>query len=145
MIAQARSVQPGGPGTGLSDKSTKDYAVYKTYLLFFGLIDAIYKYFFKVSNCSQRWGWFDSSCINQHYRILVLTNCPHFFSLEVVYSNLIVRIGRRRWFRKMADKPRRLHTTQWWGVNKEFGEVVGVLRWRTRTVHIFWRILRRSW
>jgi len=49
LIAQARSVQPGGPGTGLSDKSTKDYAVYKTYLLFFGLIDAIYKYFFKVS------------------------------------------------------------------------------------------------
>ncbi|ERL84753.1 hypothetical protein D910_02178 [Dendroctonus ponderosae] len=46
-IAQTRFVQPSGPGTGLSDKSVKDYSVYKPYLVFFGLIDAIYKYFFK--------------------------------------------------------------------------------------------------
>ncbi|KAF7280363.1 hypothetical protein GWI33_006135 [Rhynchophorus ferrugineus] len=46
-IAQARHVQPGGASSGLGDKSVKNYTVYKPYLIFYGLVDGIYKYFFK--------------------------------------------------------------------------------------------------
>ena len=33
----------------LTDKTVKDYAIYKPYLIFFGLIDGLYQYIFKVS------------------------------------------------------------------------------------------------
>ncbi|XP_060527250.1 E3 ubiquitin-protein ligase UBR4 [Cylas formicarius] len=47
VTAHARNTQPSGPGTGLTDKTIKDYSVYKPYLVFFGLIDGIYEFFFK--------------------------------------------------------------------------------------------------
>ena len=49
VTAQARHTQPAGPaGPRLSDVSVKDYAVYKSYLVFFGLVDGIYTNYFKV-------------------------------------------------------------------------------------------------
>ncbi|XP_066149479.1 E3 ubiquitin-protein ligase UBR4 isoform X2 [Euwallacea fornicatus] len=47
VIAHVRSFQPRRLDSGLGDKSIKDYYVYRPYLIFFGLIDAIYTYFFK--------------------------------------------------------------------------------------------------
>lgn len=48
ILAQARHVSPQGT-SNLSDTSVKDFTVYKSYLLFFGLIDGLYKKMFKVS------------------------------------------------------------------------------------------------
>ncbi|XP_066993474.2 E3 ubiquitin-protein ligase UBR4 [Anabrus simplex] len=44
VLAQARHVQPAGPGATphLADRSVKEYSVYKSYLVFFGLVDGIY-------------------------------------------------------------------------------------------------------
>lgn len=46
ILAQARNT---GSSKTLSDKKEKEYSVYKPYLVFYGLVDGIYKYFFKVS------------------------------------------------------------------------------------------------
>lgn len=51
VLAHARHCHPLGPVKTLADKSEKEYSVYKPYLIFFGLIDGIYNYFFKVSFC----------------------------------------------------------------------------------------------
>lgn len=48
VIAQVRYCHPVGPNKTLTEKSVKEYNVYKPYLIFFGLIDGIYKNFFKV-------------------------------------------------------------------------------------------------
>lgn len=50
IVAQTRHCHPSGPNKILTDKNVKDYDVYKPYLVFFGLIDAIYNYFFKVGS-----------------------------------------------------------------------------------------------
>lgn len=61
ILAHARHCQPSGPAKSISDKSVKEYSVYKPYLIFFGLVDGLYKYFFKVSlifvflNFEYRW------------------------------------------------------------------------------------------
>ncbi|XP_056641011.1 E3 ubiquitin-protein ligase UBR4 isoform X2 [Diorhabda sublineata] len=56
ILAHARHCQPIGPVKTLSDKTVKDYAVYKPYLIFFGIIDGIYNYFFKtVSGPDEQW------------------------------------------------------------------------------------------
>ncbi|KAK7862494.1 hypothetical protein R5R35_005919 [Gryllus longicercus] len=49
VLAQARHVQPAGPGATphLADRSVKEYSVYKSYLLYFGLIDGIYSNYCK--------------------------------------------------------------------------------------------------
>lgn len=47
ILAQARHASPQGTST-LGDTSVKDFTVYKPYLLFFGLIDGLYKKMFKV-------------------------------------------------------------------------------------------------
>lgn len=49
ILAHARHCNPTGPVKNISDKIAKDYSVYKPYLIFFGLVDGIYKYFFNVS------------------------------------------------------------------------------------------------
>jgi hypothetical protein len=49
VLAQTRHCHPSGPNKVLPDKTVKEYGVYKPYLVFFGLIDGIYGYFFKVS------------------------------------------------------------------------------------------------
>lgn len=49
VLAHARHCQPTGPVKNTWDKTVKDYSVYKPYLIFFGVVDGIYKYFFKVS------------------------------------------------------------------------------------------------
>lgn len=48
VLAQVRHCQPTGPAKTLSDKTVKEYSVYKPYLVFLGLVDGIYNYFFKV-------------------------------------------------------------------------------------------------
>lgn len=50
VLAHARHFNYSGPTKSISDKTVKDYGVYKPYLIFFGLIDGIYKQFFKVCN-----------------------------------------------------------------------------------------------
>ncbi|XP_047102506.1 protein purity of essence [Schistocerca piceifrons] len=49
VLAQARATQPSGPGpeNRLLDLEVKDYSVYKPYVVFFGLVDGIYKYILK--------------------------------------------------------------------------------------------------
>nr|CAD7443272.1 unnamed protein product [Timema bartmani] len=42
VLAHARHCQPAGPTQKLLDTSPRDYAVYKSYLVFFGLVDAVY-------------------------------------------------------------------------------------------------------
>nr|CAD7428757.1 unnamed protein product [Timema monikensis] len=42
VLAHARHCQPAGPTQKLLDISPRDYSVYKSYLVFFGLVDAIY-------------------------------------------------------------------------------------------------------
>lgn len=49
VLAHTRHCHPSGPVKALIDKTMKEYSVYKPYLLFFGLIDGIYNYFFKVN------------------------------------------------------------------------------------------------
>ena len=47
VLAHARHVSPNGPHK-LSDIQPKDFVVYESSLMFYGLVDACYKYFFKV-------------------------------------------------------------------------------------------------
>ncbi|XP_072386468.1 E3 ubiquitin-protein ligase UBR4 [Diabrotica undecimpunctata] len=56
VLAHVRHCQPSGPVKTVSDKSVKDYNIYKPYLLFFGLIDGIYNHFFKnVGGPDEQW------------------------------------------------------------------------------------------
>lgn len=56
VLAQARHSQPSGPIKSLSNKNEEDYNVYKPYLIFFGIIDGIYKNFFKnVAGTDEQW------------------------------------------------------------------------------------------
>ncbi|CAG9835872.1 unnamed protein product [Diabrotica balteata] len=56
VLAHMRHCQPSGPVKTVSDKSVKDYNIYKPYLLFFGLIDGIYNHFFKnVGGPDEQW------------------------------------------------------------------------------------------
>lgn len=48
IAAQARHVSPSSQIQRLSDVTVKDYSVYKSSLVFFGLIDGLYTKFFKV-------------------------------------------------------------------------------------------------
>lgn len=48
VLAQVRHCHPNGPNKVLADKNVKEYNVYKPYLIFFGLIDGVFKNFFKV-------------------------------------------------------------------------------------------------
>jgi E3 ubiquitin-protein ligase UBR4 len=55
VIAHARSQEKGNAQqvktTRLTDATPLDYTVYKPYLLFYGLVDGLYKYCFKVKYC----------------------------------------------------------------------------------------------
>ncbi|KAB0801611.1 hypothetical protein PPYR_03797 [Photinus pyralis] len=56
IIAQSRFCTPAGPTKTLTDKSLKEYSVYKPYLVMFGLIDGIYSNFFKnISGTDEQW------------------------------------------------------------------------------------------
>ncbi|XP_074029001.1 E3 ubiquitin-protein ligase-like protein poe [Leptinotarsa decemlineata] len=56
ILAHARHCQPSGPAKSLSDKTIKEYSVYKPYLVFFGLVDGIYNCFFKnASGADDQW------------------------------------------------------------------------------------------
>jgi E3 ubiquitin-protein ligase UBR4 len=56
VLAQTRHCHPSGPNKVLPDKTVKEYGVYKPYLVFFGLIDGIYGYFFKnVTGSEEQW------------------------------------------------------------------------------------------
>lgn len=48
IVAHVRHVSPTGPSK-ITDFQQKDYAVYKSALVFFGLINIIYKYLFQVN------------------------------------------------------------------------------------------------
>lgn len=48
VLAHVRHCSPAVPPKTLSDKTAKDYEIYKPYLVYFGLIDGIYGNFFKV-------------------------------------------------------------------------------------------------
>ncbi|KAJ4446278.1 hypothetical protein ANN_12973 [Periplaneta americana] len=51
VLAQTRHTQPAGPaGPRLSDVAVKEYNVYKSYMVFFGLVDGIYANYFKTIN-----------------------------------------------------------------------------------------------
>uniref|UniRef100_W5MAW8 Ubiquitin protein ligase E3 component n-recognin 4 n=1 Tax=Lepisosteus oculatus TaxID=7918 RepID=W5MAW8_LEPOC len=56
VAAHARKVSPGG-ATKLTDKAVKEYAVYRSPLLFWGLVDLIYDMFKKVPTSNTEGGW----------------------------------------------------------------------------------------
>ncbi|KFM56803.1 E3 ubiquitin-protein ligase UBR4, partial [Stegodyphus mimosarum] len=56
ILSQARHVSPQGTAS-LSDTSVKDFSVYKSYLLFFGLIDGLYKKMFKKVAVTENEEW----------------------------------------------------------------------------------------
>lgn len=47
VLAHARHLNPAGAHK-ITDTTPKDYSIYKSSLVFFALINAIYKYYFKV-------------------------------------------------------------------------------------------------
>lgn len=56
VAAHVRSAHPSGPVKNIADKNAKDYGVYKPYLVLFGIVDGIYRYFFKyVSGPDDQW------------------------------------------------------------------------------------------
>ncbi|XP_034944940.1 E3 ubiquitin-protein ligase UBR4 isoform X2 [Chelonus insularis] len=52
ILAHQRHISPSGPTKTVSDITVKDYSVYKSVFVFFGLIDAIYTFFFKSATSS---------------------------------------------------------------------------------------------
>ncbi|XP_065141997.1 E3 ubiquitin-protein ligase UBR4 isoform X2 [Paramisgurnus dabryanus] len=56
VTAHARKVSPGGANK-LTDKAVKEYAVYRSPLLFWGLVDLIYDMFRKVPTSNTEGGW----------------------------------------------------------------------------------------
>ncbi|XP_071445233.1 E3 ubiquitin-protein ligase UBR4 isoform X2 [Hetaerina americana] len=58
VCAHARHTDVGSGASGrLADATPKDYAIYKPYLVFFGLVDGIYNHFFKKVNASGDEQW----------------------------------------------------------------------------------------
>lgn len=49
VAAHQRHISPSSSSKTLSDATVKDYTVYKSALIFFGLVDSIYSNLFKVS------------------------------------------------------------------------------------------------
>lgn len=49
VLAHQRYVSPSAPTKTLMEPTAKDYTVYKSVLIFFGLVDCIYANFFKVT------------------------------------------------------------------------------------------------
>ncbi|KAG8431951.1 hypothetical protein GDO86_019058 [Hymenochirus boettgeri] len=56
VISHARAVSPGG-GNRLTDKTVKEYSVYRSSLLFWALVDLIYNMFKKVPTSNTEGGW----------------------------------------------------------------------------------------
>ncbi|KAM6434914.1 E3 ubiquitin-protein ligase UBR4 isoform 2-T2 [Liasis olivaceus] len=56
VISHARVVSPGG-ASKLTDKAVKDYAAYRSSLLFWALVDLIYNMFRKVPTSNTEGGW----------------------------------------------------------------------------------------
>ncbi|XP_030194560.1 E3 ubiquitin-protein ligase UBR4 isoform X5 [Gadus morhua] len=56
IAAHARKLSPA-PTTKLSDKSPKEYAVYRSPVLFWGLVDLVYDMFRKVPTSNTEGGW----------------------------------------------------------------------------------------
>lgn len=52
VLAHQRYVSPSSPTKTIVDVTVKHYAVYKSALIFFGLVDCIYANFFKVHSSS---------------------------------------------------------------------------------------------
>lgn len=52
VLAHQRYVSPSGPTKSIVDVTVKHYAVYKSALIFFGLVNCIYANFFKVLSSS---------------------------------------------------------------------------------------------
>ncbi|MGH0168045.1 UNVERIFIED_CONTAM: hypothetical protein FKN15_073672 [Acipenser sinensis] len=56
VTTHVRKVSPGG-ASKLADKAVKEYAVYRSSLLFWGLVDLIYEMFKKVPTSNTEGGW----------------------------------------------------------------------------------------
>ncbi|XP_058849008.1 E3 ubiquitin-protein ligase UBR4 isoform X2 [Acipenser ruthenus] len=56
VATHVRKVSPGG-ASKLADKAVKEYAVYRSSLLFWGLVDLIYEMFKKVPTSNTEGGW----------------------------------------------------------------------------------------
>lgn len=56
VLAHARNVAPAG-GTSISDKTVKEYSVYKPYLMFFGLVDALPNSFYRKCSIGNEGNW----------------------------------------------------------------------------------------
>lgn len=54
ILAHQRHISPSGSTKTITDITVKDYSVYKSVFIFFGLIDAIYAYFFKDAGSSAK-------------------------------------------------------------------------------------------
>ncbi|XP_011314104.1 protein purity of essence isoform X2 [Fopius arisanus] len=54
ILAHQRYISPSGPTKTITDSTVKDYSVYKSALIFFGLIDVIYGNFFKDSSLTTK-------------------------------------------------------------------------------------------
>jgi hypothetical protein len=63
VLAQARHLEKGQQNkpTKLADVSILPFAVYKPYLVFFGLVDGLYKICFKVGHFN--WFWCETSLL----------------------------------------------------------------------------------
>ncbi|KAK0172054.1 hypothetical protein PV328_005423 [Microctonus aethiopoides] len=62
VLAHQRHISPSGPTKTITDITVKDYSVYKSVFIFFGIIDSIYTYFFKdayssfkITTAQQQW------------------------------------------------------------------------------------------
>lgn len=81
VLAQARHIQPAGPAASrLTDHTVKDYGVYKSYMIFFGLIDGIYANYFKVRGSVGRCKMVFVNHMYWHYKCFIPTS--HSYKLQ---------------------------------------------------------------
>lgn len=72
VVAHARTVAPHPPpGNRITDKATKDWAVYKHAAIFWALVDGIYNMFFKKTSTEGEWSSTVAEFIRHNDQVLV--------------------------------------------------------------------------
>lgn len=72
VVAHARAVSPHPPqGNRITDKSTKDWAVYKHACIFWALVDGIYNMFFKKASTEGEWSVTIAEFVRHNDQVLV--------------------------------------------------------------------------
>ncbi|CAD6222096.1 GSCOCG00011717001-RA-CDS, partial [Cotesia congregata] len=77
ILAHQRHISPSGPTKTITDITVKEYSIYKSIFIYFGLIDAIYANFFKDANSSakitsyQQWSTTLADYIRENDEIMI--------------------------------------------------------------------------